>query len=326
MANNPTGLLLESEPSWSIFDVMRPITDLPDIDSEGQWVEGAGVTLWYQITNGLRRRMPKAFLMTADDAAAGAIADPTTVWEPAAIGEVAAGQLYNYPTGVRTEQSPELTATFRPFQAEVPTQVMELWSRTLPSAQEQADSILRAHVARQLNNELVDSLYTKNPGLSLSASDQSGAAAVSPGVALATLYGADAAANGNGHCVLHMPVHALPYFHRQGLVGWVNGQLRDIYGNLVNLLTELQGPLTDLTDLTTGTAPAAGEGWVWLSSPIYGAISNSPIKFPDEISARGGYDFKANEQVGAASVPAIVAFEPSRTFVVKTVLNLPIGA
>lgn len=428
MTRTPTEAVLDQAPPWSIFDVARPITELPGIAGEEDWV--AGLNLAYRSDAVQRERM--ATHLAVSDALIASIADPS-VWAPAAsaftstklswvvdatggtytitvngqttaaiahsaaaatvqtaletlssvaVGDVAVsggpgataalvavfggalaatavafstdpalltggagtaavttitaggegGTYHLAPTGFKAFAADPDEAGYRPFFVYVDQLAYELYQQ-LRDAEADADAVLRAHLAWQLSAELCDSLFTKNPGLSLIvarlATDVSaaGPTAVAPSVAISTLYeayrggGTGGQEAGSGPVVLHVPYHAVPFLVRDRLVEWRDGRLVDCYGSPVHPMAVNQGPLTDPDDLETAEAAGDGEGYIYLSPTIYVGVAEPRRRLENNGFTRRGVYAKGNEEIGFAEVAAIVVCPPQRTYSCLAALN-----
>lgn len=335
---SPTGLVLDEPPEWSILDVARPITDLQGIRREADWAAG-GINLQYRSQTAIRRRMPLAFTGTADPLIA-TVADPAAWPDTLTPDPAVTGPITDTLKAIGAEPS---VAAFRPLFVHTPMILAELYQQ-LDDPETEAAKLLAAHVGRAISDEWVDSQFTKNPGLSLTVAraeavaagsadvSATGGVAVPATVALSTLYQADAEEGGNGVCTLYVPVDAVGFMIRAGVAGWyeVAGERRllDAYGNPVHKLFNQQGPLADPDDLDSAPAPAAGEGWLWLSPRVYVGVAEPRPLFEGgtRLGRMGTYSERTNEQIGFAEVPVLVCAPPIRTFCCNTALNIFVGA
>lgn len=320
MPRTPTGLVTDRPAAWSIEDAARPITDLPGINDEADWVPG--INLHWREASAVRWRHPSGF--DGSDADISAVDDPS-VW-PAAV--TTTPDVGSFTNGIKDAgPDPDITG-YRSFTIYAPSVALEM--SQLGSAADQSAADLRAHAARQLMAEFADSLYTKNPGLQRTADDASNTEAVDPATAMAILYANHTDAGGTGDAALTIPFHGLPYFFRRRLIEWRDGRIVDIYGNPVVTAPGFDGagPITDPTNLETQQDPPAdlGEGFVYISHRPYAAIGS----FREAVGGDGaprlrGVYAKANTRIGLAEAPAIVVVRPSRIFAVNTVLNEQAG-
>lgn len=322
MPRTPAHFLLDEEPTWSIFDVALPITALDGIESEADWVPG--IEAWYRADIALREPM-RTHLAEADPSN-DTVADPSA-W-PEAITTVP--DVASFPTGLKGIAEDGTQFGARPFFVRTDRLVYELYQQWRDAGTD-ARAVLQAHVADQVADEMVDSLYTQNLGLSRTvalaeaasagSADLSGASAATPARAISALYEANRLAGGGHRGVLSVPSHAVPFLVRDRLARWTDtGQLRDCYNNLVIPLTNPQGPLADPDDLESAPAPAAGEGWLWLHPrPYVGLTDPRPREVGDGPRQRGYA--KVNEDLALAEAVAIVVFKPIRTFCVNTIMN-----
>jgi hypothetical protein len=344
----PTGLISDERPAWSIIDAARDITDLPLVTGFDYW--RGGLDVWWRAAQ--INRIPIRSLFTAfPDASIANVADPA-VWPEANVvietGPGAGNQLATFPDGVKLSASPTEITRFRPFRVYAPSVELELMQGTGPGvgqddAHDQAVAIVNAHITAGVVAEFADSLTTKNPGLYRTAVDQSGPAAVDMAVAIATLYEAHgrlpagtgpdndlSLTGGSGDARLTVPYHAIPGLVERNLARWQGGRLIDCYGNPVITGPGYvgRGPLTvndpDVAvDLESSVAPAEGEGWFYISHAPYVAVGPFMPAVEGEIgrNAPRGAHAKANEAVGLAEAPAIVVFRPERVFAVNTVID-----
>lgn len=319
MAPTPAGLLIDSPPASSIFDVAHPMSDLPGVGGQDDWARG--VALHYRTGSAARWRHSTMF--DGSDTDIAAITDPT-VWPDAVSVEDAISNdvLASFPYGIKGEAAEARSVIFRSFTVYAPRLLVDLVQANADAAT-QAEAHLAAHAAGQVSAELVDSLYTLNPGLSRSATDVSGASAVDLAVAIGTLYEAHGNAFGNGDCVLHVPYQALPMLFARSLVRWDGNILRDVYRNPVHFAPTFKGrgPVTGATNLETTDAPGSGNGYLYLSPPVFagvGAYRSSVESLSD--GPRGTYA-RSNEQVALAEAPAIVLFKPDRVYTCLASIN-----
>lgn len=319
MAMTPTGVMLDRPPASSLLDIALPVTDLDGVNDQGDWARG--VALHYRSGSAVRWRHQSGF--DGSDPDITAITDPS-VW-PAAVSVEAnpsTDVLASFPYGIKSQAEEAGTARFRAFSVYAPRLLLDL-AQSPSDAAAQAAAHLRAHLAAQMSAELADSLYTKNPGLYLSATDVSGASAVDPAVAIATLYEAHGIAGGSGDAVLHVPYHAVPFLVHRSLAAWDGNVLRDCYRNPIHFAPGLVGlgPLTDPTDLETAAAPGSGEGYFYLTGPVYAAHGTPASKVDSLVDGPRGVYTRSNEQVALAEAPAIVLFKPDRVHACLASLN-----
>lgn len=338
---NPTGLLTDEAPSWSIIDAARPITDLPLISSEDDWRRG--VHSWWR-TAQVTRQPIHGVIDSVTDPDNATLADPTLWADHPVVIETSGDpgdQLATFPTGVKTDQADPSTTIFRPFRVYAPLVLTELYAGTGPAVGQgdpgdQSVTHLEAHIGSALVAEFADSLTSLNPGLYRTAVDQSAATAVDMTVAVATLYeahgllpGADPTDNalslsgGSGDARLTVPYHAIPGLVKRNLVSWQGGRLVDVYGNPIITAPGYvgRGPLTDPDDLESSQDPAAGEGWFYISHAPYVGVGRFENRVEGVAGATRGADPWSNLAVGLAEAAAIVVFRPQRVFAVNTIIN-----
>lgn len=313
----PTSLLLDKPPVWSILAAARPVTDLPGVSTQQDWV--GGLNLWHVTTSGERWRHPSG--LDGSDPDIAAIADPS-VWTTELDVQEAGQTVYLLPNGAKLHRGDPAITGFRAFTVYTPIVSIDADGQTDPSAAEQARTELEAHAAGQVMAEFADSLFTKNPGLYRTATDVSNASAVDANVAISTLYEAHGAAGGSGHVALTVPWHAVPFLMDRRLARWSRDQLVDCYGNPIITAPGYvgRGPITDPADLETSQAPGAGEGYFYLSEVPFVGLGESRARVAAPEGARPGWT-RGNEEVNVAEAPAIVAFRPDRVHACLTSLN-----
>lgn len=322
MPRTPMHFILDEPPAWSILDVAIPIESHPDIRDEGDWV--TGIEGWHREDIAMRQRMP-SHLAEADPSKAS-VADPA-VWPGPIETDPDVG---SWDTGVKGIGEDGQRFGARPFFVRTDRILYELYQQHRDAALD-ARQALEAHVADQIADEFVDSLQTKNIGLSRAVAlaeaasagsgDLSGVSAATVPRAISALYEANRLAGGGGRGVLSVPSHAVPFLVKEECARWTaDDRLVDCYNNPVIPLTNPQGPLADPDDLESAPAPAAGEGWLWLSPRPYVGLTDLRLRLTGDGPGGVGYA-KANEDVALAEAVALVVFKPTRTFCVNTIMN-----